>query len=268
MLYVFPQLVDLPAAADAALGRGAEREPVDRRRAAELRHRPGGRRPRSVVDVAASGRRHLSLRIPCRNAPWPNDPPDPSKPRDHSTWVADHPGVQVERMAAPDGTDDDRRAAACRLPVHRRRHRGRHRGGAAGGRQPTTSSMSRRSAASAATSSMHCATTITVVRLDPPLMGRRREPTTTAIRTAPTRVTRRTDDGDLIDRTVLLLAGFRQEDRSSVGGEVGLRIVMHLVARRAPTRFAVRVTGLTLSNLPVGAGRARRRNGAVETCKS
>ena len=60
---------------------------------------------------------------------------------------------------------------------------------------------------------------------------------------------RRRSHGATIDRTVLLLAGFRQSDRSSLAGEVGLRLVMH-VSPAGAGKFAIRVTGLTLSNLP------------------
>jgi len=62
-------------------------------------------------------------------------------------------------------------------------------------------------------------------------------------------VARRTPAGQAIDRTVILLAGYRMPDRTSWGGEIGLRVVMHLV-EIGPNAFGVRITGLTLSNLP------------------
>lgn len=55
--------------------------------------------------------------------------------------------------------------------------------------------------------------------------------------------------GAIIDRTVVLLAGYRLKDNTSAGGEVGLRVVMHLGPGFAG-RHAVRITGLSMSNLP------------------
>ncbi len=68
-------------------------------------------------------------------------------------------------------------------------------------------------------------------------------------------VTRRTRAGKVLDRTVVLLAGYRLPDRSTSGGEIGLRLVMH-VAGADKRLLKVRVTGLTVSHLPAKIGRA------------
>jgi hypothetical protein len=77
-------------------------------------------------------------------------------------------------------------------------------------------------------------------------------------------VARRADDGEVIDRTVCLRAGYRLKDRTSRGGETGLRVVIHLAVDGSNTLQA-RVTGITLSNLPAKLARRLLPPGLVIT---
>jgi hypothetical protein len=171
----------------------------------------------------------------------------PDKPRDHATWVADHSGVQVERMAAADGTATIVGLQHVGYPFV----------------EVVTSSDLEASLQAVGAEYVErvapfcgiCSDIVVALRDDDrPFFGWIRrswgdgETGDSRDPNGSYTVTRRSH-GSTIDRTVLLLAGFRQSDRSSLGGEVGLRLVMH-VAPAGPATFAIRVTGLTLSNLP------------------
>jgi hypothetical protein len=60
----------------------------------------------------------------------------------------------------------------------------------------------------------------------------------------------RTGGGTVADRTVVLLAGQRDKNGRGLGGEIGLRVVMHVPAVPAQGRWEVRITGVSMSNLP------------------
>lgn len=53
-------------------------------------------------------------------------------------------------------------------------------------------------------------------------------------------------------QTLVMLAGYRMQDLTSAGGEVGLRLALHLDARPRAARWNVRITGLCTSRLPQG----------------
>ena len=62
--------------------------------------------------------------------------------------------------------------------------------------------------------------------------------------------------GKTVDRSVVLLAGYRLKDKQPAGGEVGLRVIMHLSPRGNGPDWAVRITGMSSSRLPQGFGGA------------
>ena len=57
-------------------------------------------------------------------------------------------------------------------------------------------------------------------------------------------------NGATVDRTAILLAGQRGKLGRGLGGEIGLRIVMHVTAAAKPGEWRVRVSGMSMSNLP------------------
>lgn len=54
------------------------------------------------------------------------------------------------------------------------------------------------------------------------------------------------------DHTLVLLAGYRMKDKTSAGGEVGLRVLMHVRAGPGNSRWTVFITGISTSRLPLG----------------
>ena len=54
------------------------------------------------------------------------------------------------------------------------------------------------------------------------------------------------------DHLLVLLAGYRMQDKTSAGGEVGLRVTVHVRAGPGNSRWTVLVTGLSTSRLPLG----------------
>jgi len=63
-------------------------------------------------------------------------------------------------------------------------------------------------------------------------------------------VERRAADGTLLEQTVVLMAGYRLGNGTGSGGELGLALTMHLGPPDAKGQAPVRVTGLSVSNLP------------------
>jgi hypothetical protein len=56
--------------------------------------------------------------------------------------------------------------------------------------------------------------------------------------------------GETVDHSVILLAGYRLKDKQPAGGEVGLRVVMHLTPPGNGHDWTVRITGMSSSRLP------------------
>ena len=54
------------------------------------------------------------------------------------------------------------------------------------------------------------------------------------------------------DHTLVMLAGYRMKDKTSAGGEVGLRVSMHVRAGPDNSRWTVLVTGMSACRLPLG----------------
>lgn len=63
-------------------------------------------------------------------------------------------------------------------------------------------------------------------------------------------IERRAANGSTLDRSVVLIAGYRLNDGTGSGGELGLALTMHLGRRNAAGQAQVRVTGLSVSKLP------------------
>ena len=58
--------------------------------------------------------------------------------------------------------------------------------------------------------------------------------------------------GKTVDRSVVLLAGYRLKGMQPAGGEVGLRVIMHLSPLGNGPDWTVRITGMSSSRLPQG----------------
>ncbi len=54
------------------------------------------------------------------------------------------------------------------------------------------------------------------------------------------------------EHTLVLLAGYRMKDKTSAGGEVGLRVLMHVRSGPGNSRWAVLISGISTSRLPLG----------------
>ncbi|HRH85829.1 MAG TPA: hypothetical protein PLO41_03185 [Rubrivivax sp.] len=62
--------------------------------------------------------------------------------------------------------------------------------------------------------------------------------------------------GKWVDHSVILLAGYRLKDKRPAGGEVGLRVVMHLAPLNNGPDWRVQITGMSTSWLPQDFGTA------------
>ena len=62
--------------------------------------------------------------------------------------------------------------------------------------------------------------------------------------------------GKLVGCTVVLLAGYRLKDNQPAGGEVGLRVLLHLAPWDSSPDWTVRITGMSSSMLPQSFGSA------------